>query len=153
MKTHMKTHVKRHMKTIAASSFIVLYLAAALLTFRDWLTAGIVSAIAGTLFGIVWVWKDQCELRAVSAETERAHEELRVEAIEVQELALARLGDASPELRHEVASLLTYGAALLMGPPFTRISYPSGYLLQQHKDGLLLIAKARALVEQRLVDT
>jgi hypothetical protein len=44
--------------------------------------------------------------------------------------------------------LLTYGAALLMGPPFSWVSYPSGYLLQQHNDGLLLIRKARALIDQ-----
>lgn len=128
---------------------LLLALAAAAFYYASGLTPGIALAAAAAVFGVAYIILEQLELRAVRKKTETVREEFRVECIALHKLSFKHMPGASEAEVEEMASILTYGSALLMGAPYSRISYPSGYLLKQYQDGLCVLTIGRQKLEAR----
>lgn len=128
---------------------LLLALAAAAFYYASGLTPGIALAIAAAVFGITYIVLEQLELRAVRKQTETVRERFRIECIALHKLSFELMAGANETDVEEMASILTYGSALLMGAPYSTISYPSGYLLKQYQDGLCVLATGRQKLEAR----
>ena len=136
------------MKTIFGIACLSLLAAsAAAFYFSSGLSLGIVLAVAALLAGIAYIILEQLQFRAVRRRTDAVREELRLSCLALHRLCFKNMAAATEAQVEEMASILTYGSALLMGPPHSFISYPSGYLLQRYEDGLCLINVGREKLE------
>jgi hypothetical protein len=133
--------------TFGVLCLLLLAAAAAAFYFSSGLSLGIAAAVLALVAGVVYIVLEQLQFRAVSKKTDKVREELRLKCLALHKLSFKHMAGATEEQIEEMASFLTYGSALLMGPPHSFISYPSGYLLQRFEDGLCVINVGREKLE------
>ncbi|HND69393.1 MAG TPA: hypothetical protein PL112_21485 [Candidatus Obscuribacter sp.] len=128
----------------------LLFAALVLFFFRLHVLA-LIFVLAAMPFYVMMFRQDAFRRRSIATETSKTDEQLHLELLELQKLAIAKLGNADVQLQVRVADLLI-DAAKHLGYPYLggRRVYAEDATLVWNKEGLALASEARALIEEYL---